>query len=132
MVAQSPKAPGRSQDRSGNFAGSGGPASAFHSEQGESRRLPGYLSLPLFLSCFSSSILMRSDFRNLRSWSLTLNSGFVDNVVTSEVLSVGFSPCLLTPIVASRTRKMSYPPSLMRATTSEICSESEREDRKSV
>src|SRR5271169_7008849 len=72
-----------------------------------------YLSWPgLSLSCFSSSILMRSDFRNLRSWSLILNSGLVDRVVTSEVLSDDFSPCLLTPMVASRTRKMSYPPSL--------------------
>src|SRR4029077_18643293 len=66
----------------------------------------------LFFSCLSSSILMRSDFRNLRSWSLILNSGLVDRVVTREVLSEDFSPCLLTPMVASRTRNMSYPPSL--------------------
>src|SRR5271157_2300793 len=127
MVAQSPSATGRSQDRCESFAGSGaGQVSDFRSEQGQTSGSPGYLS-SLSLSCRSSSILMRSDLKNLRSWSLTLNSGFVDNVVTSEVLSVGFSPCLLTPIVASRTRKMSYPPSLMRATTSEICSESERD-----
>src|ERR1700747_2773078 len=44
-----------------------------------------------------------------------------------EVLSGDLSPCLLTPIVASSTRKISYPPSLMRDTTSEICSESERD-----
>src|SRR6202050_793038 len=74
---------------------------------------------------FSSSILMRSDFRNFRSWSLILNSGLVERVVTRDVLSEDFSPCLLTPMVASRTRKMSYPPSLMRETTSAICSESE-------
>src|SRR3984893_3118526 len=70
---------------------------------------------------------MRSDFRNLRSWSLILNSGLVERVVTREVLSEDFSPCLLTPMVASRTRNMSYPPSLMRETTSAICSESERD-----
>src|ERR1700726_3271091 len=70
---------------------------------------------------------MRRDFRNLRSWSLILNSGFVDRVVTSEVLSDDFSPCLLTPMVASSTRKISYPPSLIRETTSEICSESDED-----
>ena len=44
---------------------------------------------------------MRRDLRNFRSWSLTLNSGLVESVVTSEVLSEDFSPCLLTPMVAS-------------------------------
>jgi len=39
-----------------------------------------------------------------------------------EVLSSDFSPGLLTPIVASSTRKMSYPPSFILATTSAICS----------
>src|SRR5882724_1461508 len=39
-----------------------------------------------------------------------------------EVLSSDFSPGLLTPIVASSTRKMSYPPSLILETTSAICS----------
>src|SRR5690349_16229598 len=39
-----------------------------------------------------------------------------------EVLSSDFSPGLLTPIVASSTRKMSYPPSLILDTTSAICS----------
>jgi len=34
--------------------------------------------------------------------------------VTREVLSEVFSPCLLTPMVASKTRKISYPPSLIR------------------
>src|SRR5205807_8848772 len=62
-----------------------------------------------------------------RSCSLILNSGLLLSVVTSEVLSPGFSPCLLTPIVASSTRKMSYPPSLIRETTSAICSESARD-----
>src|ERR1700733_12209874 len=56
---------------------------------------------------FSSSILMRRDFRNFRSWSLILNSGLVERVVTREVLSEVFSPCLLTPMVASSTKKMS-------------------------
>src|SRR5712692_4073160 len=65
---------------------------------------------------------MRSDFRNLRSWSLILNSGLLVSVVTREVLSPDFSPGLLTPIVASSTRKMSYPPSLILETTSAICS----------
>src|SRR5712692_9105036 len=68
---------------------------------------------------------MRRDFRNFRSWSLILNSGLLVRVVTMEVLSLDFSPGLLTPIVASSTRKMSYPPSLILATTSAICSESE-------
>src|SRR5258708_29974640 len=36
----------------------------------------------------SSSILMRSDFRNLRSWSLIFNSGLLDRVVTIDVLSL--------------------------------------------
>src|SRR6185503_5649172 len=70
----------------------------------------------------SFSILMRSDFRNLRSWSLILNSGLVVRVVTREVLSSDFSPGLLTPMVASSTRKMSYPLSLILETTSAICS----------
>src|SRR5580693_6836870 len=56
---------------------------------------------------FSSSILMRRDLRNFKSWSLILNSGLVERVVTRDVLSEDFSPCLLTPMVASRTRKMS-------------------------
>src|ERR1700734_1684438 len=60
-----------------------------------------------YMFYFSSSILMRRDLRNLRSWSLILNSGLVERVVTREVLSEDFSPCLLTPMVASRTRKMS-------------------------
>src|SRR5580704_14023936 len=67
----------------------------------------------------SSSTLMRSDLRNLRSWSLILNS-----VVIRAGFSLDFSPGLLTPIVASSTRKISYPPSLIRDTTSAIGSES--------
>jgi PEGA domain len=55
----------------------------------------------------SSSILIRRDFRNFISWSLTLSSGLLLRVVTIEVLSGDFSPGLLTPIVASSTRKMS-------------------------
>src|ERR1700690_1601136 len=39
-----------------------------------------------------------------------------------EVLSSDFSPGLLTPMVASSTRKMSYPLSLILETTSAICS----------
>src|ERR1035438_8605650 len=53
-----------------------------------------------------------------------LSSGLLERVVTSEVLSEDFSPGLLTPIVASSTKKMSYPPSLIRETTSAIRSES--------
>src|SRR3954462_161413 len=45
----------------------------------------------------SSSILIRKDFRNLRSWSLTFSSGLLESVVTIEVLS-DFSPGRLTPI----------------------------------
>src|SRR5579885_1238912 len=55
----------------------------------------------------SSSLLMRSALRNLTSESLTLKVGLVVRVVTSEFLSAAFSPCLLTPMVASSTRKMS-------------------------
>src|ERR1700726_3403897 len=51
-----------------------------------------------------------------------LSSGLLERVVTMEVLSSDFSPGLLTPIVASSTRKMSYPPSLILDTTSAICS----------
>src|ERR1700758_874950 len=39
-----------------------------------------------------------------------------------EVLASDFSPGLLTPMVASSTRKISYPPSFILDTTSAICS----------
>ncbi len=51
----------------------------------------------------------------------------MEKVETADALSDVFSPCLLTPMVASRTRKGSYPSSLMRETASEICPESERD-----
>src|SRR6185437_10414630 len=56
----------------------------------------------------SSSTLMRSDFKNFRSWSLTLNSKLLEEEeVTSVVFSALLSPGLLIPMVASSTRKMS-------------------------
>src|SRR6266853_5033754 len=67
----------------------------------------GAISTFGYSSSSSSSILMRRDFRNFKSWSLILSSELVLRVETREVLSVECSPCLLTPMVASSTRKMS-------------------------
>src|ERR1044071_558023 len=74
----------------------------------------------------ASSMLMRSDFRNLTSWALMLNSGspvFL-RVPTSSGAAVS-SSCLLKPIVASSTRKTSNPSSLILAMACAICSDSE-------
>src|SRR5258708_23049673 len=76
---------------------------------GPNRNFPcwGTVSTFGYSASSSFSILMRRDFRNFKSWSLILSSELVLRVETREVLSVECSPCLLTPMVASSTRKMS-------------------------
>jgi len=57
----------------------------------------------------------------------THSEGHLERVEKTDASSEDFSPCLLTPMVASRTSKMSYPRPLIRETTSEICLESDRD-----
>src|SRR4029077_6920902 len=78
----------------------------------------------------ASSTLMRSDFRKRTSWALMLNSGstfFRRELTSSGASSWASSSRRLKPMVASSTRKMSNPSSLIFAITCAIWSDSERE-----
>src|SRR6476469_703363 len=71
-------------------------------------------------------MLMRSDFRNLTSWALMLNSGSpVFLRVPTSSGAAASSSCLLKPIVASSTRKTSNPSSFILPIACAICSDSE-------